>query len=487
MAMVGIGHSLAQDGKAKPDAVQKAFAQSLEQERLLDYSAAINSLLALDNAPDDQYLIELRLGWLHYLKADYGAADRYYQQAIRLAPDATEPRIGRLLPLLAQKRYGEVIDAARTILELDPKNYYANMRLAYALRMQGEFDEAASIISRQLELQRTDLTLLAELGLAEQGRKNTVAAREAFETLLTLDPSNRLARAQLGLPEPAVTKPVTAADKQSLTSLPKYSVTEPEFQFSVLTSIAALDYGAQSIKNNGIASGVYLSASYINILEFSFDYTHINYRSGANLDQEDYTLVYSYLEEPNLKLRIGGHAIGSTDPFGNGSWIAFGGASYYETDAWDFGVDAYHSHYEDSSFSLDVNQITPHVALEHRFADLSRMRLETLGYYINVGSDIDLGKQDFYSLETRWRLAREYSGISFFAWTGQQTFAVRRDGFLVYNLGEEHHGGYGGDVYYNVSDNTIFTLRVTNELFSDFATGLGTHQFVVAALLTRTF
>ena len=40
------------------------------------------------------------------------------------------------------------------------------------------------------------------------------------------------------------------------------------------------------------------------------------------------TAVYSYLEVPNLKLRLGGHAIANNDPFSNGAWIVLAGAHF---------------------------------------------------------------------------------------------------------------------------------------------------------------
>ena len=173
------------------DSIRDAFTRSYEQETAKNYRQAIQSLEPLLDQAGQEYLVNLRLGWLHYLNADYGNAVRCYRAAIEAAPQATEPRVGYLLPLLAQQHYDEAEKAARQVIELDPANYYANLRLAYALRLQGKLPEAEQVAKKMLKLQPTDVSLLSELALVYVAQDRKGEARETFEQILMLSPTNR--------------------------------------------------------------------------------------------------------------------------------------------------------------------------------------------------------------------------------------------------------------------------------------------------------
>ena len=62
-------------------------------------------------------------------------------------------------------------------------------------------------------------------------------------------------------------------------------------------------------------------------------------------------------------------------------------------------------------------------------------------------------------------------------------FAVRNDGFALYNLGENHKGGYGAEIRYAASDHLAFTLRASREHFRDLAaTPNATSDLYLAAI-----
>jgi tetratricopeptide (TPR) repeat protein len=171
-----------------------AFYQSYKLEREGRYAEAITSLTALPK----EYLVSYRLGWLHYLKTDYAAAGMHYQAAIKLTPTSIEAKLGYLLPLLAQRRFSEVERVATQILALDGNHYLASLRLAYALRMQQKYAPAGAVLARLLRLYPTDVSVLVEQGLTLTARHQPQAARQLFETVLTLDPTNATATAALG-------------------------------------------------------------------------------------------------------------------------------------------------------------------------------------------------------------------------------------------------------------------------------------------------
>ncbi len=176
------------------DAISDAFVQSYRYEKAQNYQDAVKALMALENK---DYLANLRLGWLYYLSGNYANSRQHYQAAIADAPKAIEPRLGYMLPLLAQEKYLEVETVARQVLTIDSANYYASLRLAVAQRMQGKYSQAQTACVGMLELYPTDISFLVELGLCQMAQKNRDAASQVFRQVLTLDPENVTAKQQL--------------------------------------------------------------------------------------------------------------------------------------------------------------------------------------------------------------------------------------------------------------------------------------------------
>ncbi len=474
---------------AATDAVREALARSYEHENAKRYSQAIESLKPVVDQPGQEYLVNLRLGWLHYLNGDYENADRYYRKAVEAAPQSTEPRVGYLLPLLAQQRYAEAEKVARRVIELDPANYYANLRLAHALRRQGRLAEAEQVAKKMLQLQPTDVSLLSELALVHvaQGRKGE--ARAAFEQILTLSPTNSLARQQLGLPETPPELPEETPPAESSVGVELSAVDECRPTVTALAPYYAyLDYGHESIKDCGSIWGIYGSLSAVNSLEADYEYTDILFRDGWRLEQHDWTAVASYLEVPNWKLRLGGHTIANNDPLSNGAWVVIAGAHFYQAARWDVGADAYFTRYDGQPTNKSITQFVPHLGLQQPVDDDCSLRMDVRGCYINTDSEIwDTGREDFYSLEARVGLDRDWLGLAFFGWTGEQAFAVRQDGFVVFNLNELHTGGYGGELRCLVAPRSQLTVRIADEYYSQFLIGVPTHRLLAMGMWTWTF
>lgn len=171
------------------DLANDATAKSIALEKEQKYDEAI---LALTSIRKPSYLVNLRLGWLYYLKADYTNSKQFYQMAMRMAPKAVEPRLGITLPLLAELRYAEVEGIARAILSLDANNYTGSLRLATSLRLQAKYRPAREVNAAMLELYPTDVTFLSEqLLVSAASKQNDVAA--LADSILALDPTNATA------------------------------------------------------------------------------------------------------------------------------------------------------------------------------------------------------------------------------------------------------------------------------------------------------
>ncbi|MCB0265528.1 MAG: hypothetical protein KDH95_17720 [Calditrichaeota bacterium] len=177
--------------------IRDAYYKSYNYEKIQNYSDAINTLMPVYNEFPNTYTVNLRLGWLYYLSTNYANAISHYDRSIKISPYSLEAKLGRLLPLLAQHRYGEVEKEAFQILNVDYYNYYGNLRLAYALRMQQKFDVAVKITQKMLAIYPIDVQFLTEFALGKIGLGETDEAMAVFSNILVLDPENVTAKSYL--------------------------------------------------------------------------------------------------------------------------------------------------------------------------------------------------------------------------------------------------------------------------------------------------
>lgn len=178
-------------------AIRECYYKSYAYEKTQNYNDAIKTMQLVHAAHPHGYTPNLRLGWLYYLKGNYANAKRHYQEAIKIAPASVEAKLGYMLPLLAQRRYEEVEKIARQVIEIDYGNYYANLRLAVALREQGKLDQAVKVARRMLLLYPTDVRFLTELALIKAAQDEPNEAKRLFSSVLILDPENVTAKQEL--------------------------------------------------------------------------------------------------------------------------------------------------------------------------------------------------------------------------------------------------------------------------------------------------
>lgn len=177
--------------------IKDAYYKSYNYEKMGNYSDAIKAIMPVYNDYPETYTVNLRLGWLYYLNQNYANSLENYGKAIKISPYSLEAKLGELLPLLAQERYGEVEKKAFQILDADYYNYYGNMRLVFALRLQQKLDVAEKIALKMLAIYPIDISFLTEYALIKfaQGEKDT--AFKLFYDILILDPENVTAKAYL--------------------------------------------------------------------------------------------------------------------------------------------------------------------------------------------------------------------------------------------------------------------------------------------------
>jgi tetratricopeptide (TPR) repeat protein/urea transporter/murein DD-endopeptidase MepM/ murein hydrolase activator NlpD len=176
---------------------REALQKSLQFETSRKYAEAVAALAEPYAAHPRDYTLNLRLGWLYYLAADHGNSARNYHKALDVAPRSIEAGLGYLLPLLAQGRFKDAGSLAAQIVQGDPGNYFGNVRLAFALRLQGRCAEAEKIVRRMLVAYPTSQPFMLERGMLDLAENQREAAKEVFSDVLMLDPDNATAKEQL--------------------------------------------------------------------------------------------------------------------------------------------------------------------------------------------------------------------------------------------------------------------------------------------------
>jgi len=173
------------------------LSASYSHEASGDYAAALQSLGTIRRGTTQEYLLHLRSGWLHYCLGAYKDSIYSYQQACQRAPLAIEPRLGIMLPLMAQGAWDEVERQARLILRTDGQHATANRWLCEAHLALNRVRDANEIAERFNERYPADATWMELLARTRSAKKDRSGAREAYQKLLLLSPGNTWALAAL--------------------------------------------------------------------------------------------------------------------------------------------------------------------------------------------------------------------------------------------------------------------------------------------------
>ncbi|ADY73509.1 hypothetical protein Dester_0869 [Desulfurobacterium thermolithotrophum DSM 11699] len=232
-----------------------------------------------------------------------------------------------------------------------------------------------------------------------------------------------------------------------------------------------INYSGSGIKDYGYATTGYLSIGdgIENNVQLGAGYTHIKYKDKSTLNQRDFTAVYSNTNGilKNHTFTFGGHYINSDDKLTDGGYTLFFDGTYFQTEnqypyafSWNAGVGIYYSDYNKTT-DFYVFQLTPHSTVK-LFSDFQKgaLYLDTTGYYIHVSKSkkIGIGSSNYYSLDAALRYYYGNYDFKVGGWIGEQIFAVKNGGFVVYNLTEKYKGGVYGGVGYTFSNGLRLAL-----------------------------
>jgi tetratricopeptide (TPR) repeat protein len=183
----------------RPDTKISVFNSSISLEEKGDYKAAIDEIVKVYNDHKDNFLFNLRLGWLYYNLKDYQNSKKFYTLAIEINKNSIEANIGITYPLAALNDWSNVQKQYSEVLKLDPNNYTANLRLGQIFLNKMEYNTA----KKHLEKVQSAFTSYYEpnlsLGYTYYYLGNNKKAEELFINALMLSPNDSLATAGLKL------------------------------------------------------------------------------------------------------------------------------------------------------------------------------------------------------------------------------------------------------------------------------------------------
>jgi tetratricopeptide (TPR) repeat protein len=170
-----------------------AFNKSLDYENSFDYEKAVKELINIYNENKDNYLINLRLGWLYYNLGLNNESRIYYENAVKILPNSIEAKIGLTLPLSKLENWDEVRKLYEQILKLDPQNYTANLRLGQYYLLRGNYYDANKYLSISIKNFPSDYESNLSFGWTQYYIGNKKKAKELFINTLMLSPNDSLA------------------------------------------------------------------------------------------------------------------------------------------------------------------------------------------------------------------------------------------------------------------------------------------------------
>jgi len=169
-------------------AVQKAFHNSYADEAKKNYPAAITDVMPF--YADNNYEINLRLGWLNFLSKNYTSSQTYYLKAVSLKPNSIEAKFGYIKPLSMLESWDKVLDQYNAILKIDPQNTQANYWTGILYYNRKQYDNAEKSFNKVVALYPFDYDGNQMLGWSYLMDGKKPEARACFEKGLLIKPED---------------------------------------------------------------------------------------------------------------------------------------------------------------------------------------------------------------------------------------------------------------------------------------------------------
>ena len=168
--------------------LQTAFSKSYIAENQKNYEVAIGEMRNIYQKED--YISNIRLGWLNYLSKNYGESITYYMKAIALKPYAIEARLGCVKPLSAIENWEKVKEQYQEILKVDPLNSTANYWLGVIYYNRKDYKSATVLFEKVVNLYPLDYDSVIMLAWSKINNNSHTDAKLLFQQALIIRPND---------------------------------------------------------------------------------------------------------------------------------------------------------------------------------------------------------------------------------------------------------------------------------------------------------
>jgi len=168
--------------------LQSAFSKSYIAENQENYALAISEMKPIYQEND--YISNIRLGWLNYLAKQYNESISFYNKAIALKPYAIEARLGCVKPLSAIENWEKVKEQYTDILKIDPLNTTANYWLGVIYYNKKDYKTAVTLFEKVVNLYPLDYDSVIMLAWAKMFNNNHADAKLLFQQALIIRPND---------------------------------------------------------------------------------------------------------------------------------------------------------------------------------------------------------------------------------------------------------------------------------------------------------
>lgn len=175
--------------------VAALFEQSFAAEARGKTRTALSNVLSILKKDSDHYVANLRAGWLSYKSGKYADSVIWYRKAAQLMPDAIEPQLGLMLPLMAAKRWAEAERVGVDLLRVDTRSYLIRSRLAFVYYSRGRWSKAEGLYASVLTDYPSDLDISSGLAWTWLKQGKSQNATELFDRVLSVNASHQSAAA----------------------------------------------------------------------------------------------------------------------------------------------------------------------------------------------------------------------------------------------------------------------------------------------------
>ena len=241
-------------------------------------------------------------------------------------------------------------------------------------------------------------------------------------------------------------------------------------QSVVMPYLAYTDY-EDSMRDDAMMAGVYgYQDNGITRLEAALGYTYIDYKPDADRryhKQLDATILGTYYHERNWAIKGGIHNIWSkSDQRGtNYDPVLKFGLVYYVYGQYNIEGDLYYSDYDD----FNVYQLRLKYGEFFTIEEFPQnsFYFETAINQIHISESGYAPKDDYTNVDLRIDMFDRSWSLGLFASLGKAAYKVDKEGWIVYNLGEEYKYVLGMEYSYYLDRTTSLKIGLNRAKFNE--------------------